>query len=96
MTETRIQTIDPRADRRGVKRRALAVGAGLLLLLGVAGEARALSEPELPNGRLGYKWVPTPPQGPGIQPDEMAVTVAKVGAGAVAAIWVLRKLSGAE
>ena len=96
MTETRIHMIDRPADRRGVRRRALAVGAGLLLLLGVAGEARAISEQELPNGRLGYKWVPTPPQGPGIQPDEMAVTVAKVGAGAVAAIWVLRKLTGAE
>jgi hypothetical protein len=92
MTETRLN----HGKVRSVRRRALAAGAGLLLLLGVAGEARALSEKDLPSGRLGYKWVPTPQQGPGMEPDEMAVTLAKVGAGSVAAIWVLRKLAGAE
>ena len=49
---------------------------------------------ELGNGRLGYKWVPDPPRQSYRTQHSMWHDVAKYGGGAVAGLWVLKKLFG--
>lgn len=67
-----------------------------LLLLGAARPAYGLTEDELPNGRLGYRWVPAPQSYPMSRPQRLATDVAKVGAGGLVVLWLWRKLFATE
>ena len=68
--------------------------AGLVLLC-CAADAYALSDDDLPTGRLGYTWVPTPPpQKPLTHAEQIGANIAKVGGGVVVGAWLLRKLFG--
>jgi hypothetical protein len=86
-----------RAARSRILGRKL-VGPALaaLLLLGAARPAFGLSDDELPNGRLGYRWVPAPQSYPMSRPQRLATDVAKIGAAALVGLWRWRKLFATE
>jgi hypothetical protein len=84
------------AKARFIGRKAVAPFLAALLLLGAARPAFGLSEDDLPSGRLGYKWVPTPPRYPMSQPERLATDAAKIGAAALAGLWLWRKLFASE
>ena len=68
-----------------------------LVLLCAAGSAAALpSEDDLPQGRLGYKWVPDPPSRPLTPQEELGVQVAKYGGGGLIVMWLLRRMFSQE
>jgi hypothetical protein len=86
-----------RAEKaRIIGRWAVAPFLAALLLLGAARPAYGLSEEELPDGRLGYKWVPTPPRYPMSQRERLATDAAKIGAASLAGLWLWRKLFASE
>ena len=90
-----IQTSQRKLRARFPGRRALAPLAGALLVLAVAGEARASAE-EVPQGRLGYRWVEPPPSRPMTDADRLGLDIAKFGGGSLVAVWLLRKMFSAE
>ena len=90
-----IQTSQRKLRARFLGRRTLAPLAGALIVLAAAGEARASAE-EMPQGRLGYRWVQPPPARPMTAADQLGLDVAKFGGGSLVAVWVLRKMFGAE
>jgi hypothetical protein len=79
-----------------LRRKALIPLLAALMLLCCAGDAYALAEEELPNGRLGYTWVPDPPRQPVTRAERVGANIAKVGGGVIVGFWVLRKMFGEE
>jgi hypothetical protein len=67
-----------------------------LLVLVLTGSASGNLEQDLPEGRLGYRWVPEPPKQPRTETEEMALQVAKYGGGGLLGLWLLRKLFSNE
>ena len=82
---------------RALLRFALPAAAGVILLLLSAGSADgAMTEEDLQNGRLGYKWVPDPPKRPLTREEELGVQVAKYGGGGLVGLWLIRRLMRSE
>ena len=86
----------PKLSLRFVRRKALIPLLAGLTLLCCATNAHALAEDELPNGRLGYTWVPDPPRQQVSRAERVGANIAKVGGGVVVGFWILRKLFGNE
>ena len=78
----------------GPKLAALLLAA--LVLLGAARPAYGLVEDDIPNGRLGYRWVPAPQSYPMSRPQRLATDAAKIGAAALVGMWLWRKLFATE
>jgi hypothetical protein len=76
--------------------RALAPLAGALIVLGFAGNAHAAPDEEMPQGRLGYRWVDAPPARKMTDADQLGLEIAKYGGGSLVAVWLLRKMFSAE
>ena len=76
-----------------VARKALAPLLAVLLVLGASSVARGDAD-DMPNSRLGYRWTPQPPKQSFAMPDPVVFQWVKYGGGAVAGLWVLRKLFG--
>ena len=79
-----------------LRRKALIPLLAALMLLCCAGDAYALADEELPNGRLGYTWVPDPPRQPVSRAERLGANIAKVGGATVVGFWILRKMFGEE
>jgi hypothetical protein len=78
-------------------RGSLPLLAAALFVLAFAGTASgALQEESLPQGRLGYQWVPEPPSRPLTEAEELGVQVAKYGGGGLVGLWLLRKMFSTE
>jgi hypothetical protein len=77
---------------RFIGRGVLPYLAAVLFVLAFAGSAAANLEQDLPEGRLGYRWVPDPPAQPRTETEEMALQIAKYGGGGLLGIWLLRKM----
>ena len=89
--------VSKRWPSRFIGRWRVAVIVGAALLRSWTAPAAALpSEDELPQGRLGYKWVPDPPSRPLTPQEELGVQVAKYGGGGLVVMWLLRRMFSQE
>ena len=90
-----IQTYGTQTKGRFLGRAAVPL-AGAILALCLATKAYGAADEELPQGRLGYKWVEPPKGRPVTDTDRLGMDIAKYGGGSLIAVWLLRKMFSAE
>jgi len=79
-----------------ISRRALAQLVGVVVGICASSAALAVSEEDLPSGRLGYTWVPEPPKPASTGTEETALRIAKYGGAGLVVLWLFRRMVAAE
>jgi hypothetical protein len=81
---------------RLIGRWTLAPLVGVVVGICASSAALAVSEEDLPSGRLGYTWVPDPPKAAPAGTEETALQIAKYGGAGLLVLWLFRRMVATE